>query len=92
MAGILGKVLVWAALAALARDGYLVWQGGPWRLAAAGEVWYALSPATLDLSQAVVQRYLWPGLWNPGIVTVLLWPAALVLGVPGLALLAFRRR
>jgi hypothetical protein len=43
----------------------------------------------------VTQRYVLPELWDSVLLTVLLWPAALVLGVPGLVLLAlgsFRRR
>ncbi len=57
------------------------------RLTALGELWYRLHPGSLELTQAVVERYLWPPLWNPGIVTVLLWPVAAVFGAVGLVLL-----
>lgn len=56
-------------------------------MSAAGELWYRLHPGSLELSQAVIERYLWPPLWNPGIVTILLWPAPLVFAIPGLAIL-----
>jgi hypothetical protein len=53
----------------------------------AGALWYRIHPYSLGLAQVVVQRHLLPDLWDPWIVTVLLWPAALVLAVPGLILL-----
>ena len=48
-----------------------------------GEVWFDLSPNTLNLMQAVVQRYLWPSLWDPTIIAVLKLPAVAVLGLVG---------
>ena len=85
---LIGGILLVAGLAALGLD---LWQGsqtGAFHLSAAGELWFRLHPGSLNLSQAVVQRYLLPELWDPVILTVLLWPAALVLAVPGLVLLA----
>ena len=52
-----------------------------------GLLWYRLSPASLNLLQAVVQRHLWPALWDPGIVFVLNLPASAVLAGLGLVLL-----
>jgi hypothetical protein len=95
---VLGGILVLAGIAALGFDLWQyaqVGQGQGFHLAAAGELWYRLSPGTLNLTQAVTQRYVLPELWDPVLLTILLWPAALVLGVPGLVLLAlgsFRRR
>ena len=51
-----------------------------------GELWRDLHFGSLQLAQAVVQRYLHPALWDPAIVWVLLLPAWLVFAVPGLAL------
>ena len=45
------------------------------RLTRLGELWFELSPGTLNLSQAVVQRYVSPYLWDPVIQTLLTWPA-----------------
>ena len=95
-----GGILLLAGMAAL---GFDLWQyvqgagqqGRGLHLTAAGELWYRLSPGTLNLTQAVTQRYVLPELWDPVLLTVLLWPACLVLGVPGLVLLALgslRRR
>ena len=38
-----------------------------------GALWYGLAPGSLNLTQAVVQRYLLPELWDPVIISVLTW-------------------
>jgi len=83
---------VLGAVFLLAGAGALVWDvthapAGGLRLSALGELWFRLSPYTLDLSRAITERYIWPELWDPGIVAVLLQPAVLVLGGLGLLLL-----
>ncbi|NYZ13163.1 hypothetical protein HL658_11415 [Azospirillum sp. RWY-5-1] len=84
---VLGILFLLAAAAALTND--LVAGGaGGFRLSALGELWFRLSPYTLDLSRAVTERYIWPALWDPVAVWVLLQPAVLVLGAVGLALMA----
>jgi hypothetical protein len=57
------------------------------RFAAAGEFWFHLHAASLNGLQAGVQRYVHPGLWDDFLQPLLLWPAILVFGVPGLVLL-----
>ena len=57
-----------------------------------GDLWGRLSAASLNLVQAIVQRYLFPALWDPVLVTFLLLPAWLVFGVPGLLLTLFGRK
>jgi hypothetical protein len=52
--------------------------------ASLGELWGRYSAASLNLVQAIVQRYLFPALWDPVLVTLLLLPAWIVVGVPGL--------
>lgn len=46
-----------------------------------GQLWYDVSPDTLNLSQAVTQRYIWPPLWDPGALWLLEKPAVAVFGV-----------
>lgn len=46
-----------------------------------GEIWFSLSPNSLNLMQAVTQRYVSPELWDPTIVTILKLPAILSLGL-----------
>ena len=62
----------------LERSGY--------RVIAAGELWFRLHPYSLNLSQAVVQRYIHPGLWDPLIVSILQWPFWSIFGAPGAVL------
>lgn len=90
------RLLVLAALAATIalaiRDVLTGTPGGP---ASLGEVWYALAPGSLNLAQAVVQRYISPALWDPVIIWVLGQPATAVSGLIAAALTALyvlRRR
>ncbi|MEE8271216.1 MAG: hypothetical protein V3R98_05730 [Alphaproteobacteria bacterium] len=85
-------VLVYGGL--IWRDGVAVFE------MTGGEHWFTVDLESLNLAQALIQRYLIPSLWDPVLVSVLLWPVAgglalvsAVLAVPGLVLLlAFRRR
>ncbi|WP_422364501.1 hypothetical protein [Pyruvatibacter mobilis] len=80
-----------ATIAAAAND--VLSQGG---MASLGQVWFALSPETLNLSQAVIQRYISPELWDPGIIWLLGQPATVIFGLIALvfflAAWAFTRR
>jgi hypothetical protein len=60
---------------------------GEYRIMALGEVWYRIDRASLNLVQAVVQRYVAPWLWEDVAQPLLLLPGWVVLGVPGLFLL-----
>lgn len=55
-----------------------------------GDLWARMDGASLNLVQAIVQRYLLPALWDPMLVTVLLLPAWPLLG--GAAALFLLRR
>lgn len=55
-----------------------------------GDAWGTLNAPSLNLVQAVLQRYIHPAVWDPVLVTVLLLPAWLVLAVPGLLCLVDR--
>ncbi|HXZ00680.1 MAG TPA: hypothetical protein VEI03_11815 [Stellaceae bacterium] len=83
---ILGWLLVLAALVVLVAD-LIAWlDTRHFAPTAMGLLWFEISPTTLELAQPAIQRHVAAWLWDP-IVFVLTWPAALVLGVPGLALL-----
>ncbi len=82
----LGWLLV---LAAVAVAGWELLAPNPavgYDLRPAGELWYLLAPGSLNLLQAVVERYIWPPLWDPGVISILQLPALVVFAVPGLAL------
>ena len=53
----------------------------------AGQFWYDLSPSSLNITQAVIQRYTVPEIWDPFIVSILALPAWLVFLIPGVLLL-----
>ena len=79
----LGLVLLGLAALALIYEVIATASTGGYRTIAAGEFWFRLHPYSLNLSQAVVQRYLSPGLWDPVIVSLLQWPVWSILGAPG---------
>ena len=94
---IVGRLIGWVAFlagaAALVRD-LLVWINTKhWAPIALGQLWYQLNRSSLNLVQAVIQRYIHPFLWDPIIVTILLSWAFAVLMILGVLLLAvFRKR
>jgi hypothetical protein len=85
---LIGWIIFLTGIAVLARD-VLVWiDTGRWVPIALGQLWFDLDRSSLNLVQAVVQRYIHPFLWDPIIVTVLLWWAFAVLMVLGVLVLA----
>src|SRR6516162_11838373 len=94
---ILGRLIGWivflAGAAVLVRD-FLVWvDTKTWAPIALGQLWYQLNRSSLNLVQAVIQRYIHPFLWDPIIVSVLLsWAFAVLMILGALLLVVFRRR
>ena len=94
---IVGRVIGWlvllAGLSVLTRD-LMVWiDRKVWAPLALGELWYELSRSSLNLVQAVIQRYLSPFLWNTVIVRILLcWAFAVLIALGAGLLLIFRSR
>jgi hypothetical protein len=98
---IIGRALGWAlVIIALLIVGAGI---GIWLVAGpttGGELWFRLDHESLNLVQAITQRYISPWLWDPVIVDILLWPAGLAVmplavipALIGIALVAlFRRR
>ncbi|MDV6227154.1 hypothetical protein R2G56_12725 [Nitratireductor aquimarinus] len=59
-----------------------------------GESWYSVSPDTLNLSQALIQRYTFPVIWDPAIIYILTLPGWLVFAVLALLFhaIGYRRK
>ncbi|KAB2851364.1 MAG: hypothetical protein F9K44_01815 [Hyphomicrobiaceae bacterium] len=57
-----------------------------------GEHWFKLHVASLNLLQAMTERYVSPKLWDPVLVTILHRPTWLVLGVIGVVLFYLGRQ
>ena len=84
---LIGWVIFLTGLSVLVRD-VLVWiDTKQWAPISLGQLWFDFSRSSLNLVQAVVQRYIHPLLWDPIIVTILLCWAFAVLMVLGLLIL-----
>jgi hypothetical protein len=94
---IVGRVIGWIVLlaggAVLVRD-LLVWiDTKHWAPIALGQLWYQLNRSSLNLIQAVTQRYIHPFLWDPIIVSILLsWAFAVLMVFGVLLVVLFRKR
>ena len=90
---VLGWIFIALGLAVFARDVWIFLESGAVAMTPVGQIWYALHPGSLNLVQAVVERYLHPVLWDPVIFSILLLPAALLFLAIGIVLaLVFRSR
>jgi hypothetical protein len=92
----IGRLIGWifflAGVSVLVRD-VLAWiDTKHWAPIALGQLWYDFNRSSLNLVQAVVQRYIHPFLWDPIIVTILLCWAFAVLMALGLLILALSGR
>jgi len=89
----LSIIFLLAAAFFLAGDIY-VWAtgGGAFELHPFGQWWAWIHRDSLLLLQPAVERHLSPALWDPGIQTVLEWPAVLDFAVPGAVFWLLRRR
>ena len=90
---LIGWVIFLTGLSVLVRD-VLVWIDTKlWAPISLGQLWFDFSRSSLNLVQAVTQRYIHPFLWDPIIVSILLSWAFAVLMVLGILILAvFRKR
>ena len=75
MRKIIGGILLALALAVLIWEASEYAQFGEWRLIVFGEIAFRIFPEWLNLTQAIIERYILPWLWDPMIQTFLLWPA-----------------
>jgi hypothetical protein len=75
-------ILIAVGIAAAEVVGFV--RSGDRRLASIGEFWFAVDPAGINTTQAVIQRYLHPSIWDglrPILVSVPALLLPLVLGV-----------
>ena len=78
------------AILAVTVASYEAWQAAAdtsWNILSLGELWYKIDSQSLSVSQAGIQRYVVPWLWEPVITTILRMPAWAVFSAPGLLLL-----
>ena len=90
---LIGWIFLLAGLGVLARDMFVWIDTKHWAPIAVGQLWFDLDRSSLNLVQAVVQRYIHPFLWDPIIVTILLsWAFAVLMILGVLLLVVFRKR
>ena len=87
VARLFGLFLLLVALLVLAADLAAAGQGSDSQIMPLGALWYSLNPASLNLVQAVIERYIWEPLWDPVLLAVLQWPAAPAFGLLGVLLM-----
>ena len=89
----IGLWLLAGALVALVVDGAKTIAAGSIITTPLGQLWYSVSPDTLNTAQAAVQRSFHPLLWDPVIQSILVAPSFVVFGVLGaLLMLAGRKK
>lgn len=93
---ILGRLVGWAlffaGIGVLAHDAILWRESGHWMPILFGQLWYDVNAPSLNLAQVVVQRYLWPPLWDGAIVRLLLcWAFAVPMAAGVFLVLVCRR-
>jgi ABC-type Fe3+ transport system permease subunit len=87
----LAFVFLIAALAAAIYEVLLYFGSDEYRSYPLGQLWFDLDPGSLNLVQAVTERYIAQWLWDPVIFTLLQWPAWSVFGGIGVILLFLTR-
>ena len=94
---IIGRLIGWivflAGAAVLIHD-VIVWiETKIWAPIALGQLWYELNRSSLNITQAVTQRYIHPFLWDPIIVSILwCWAFAVLMTLGLIILVIFTRR
>jgi hypothetical protein len=89
----IGWILCIAGAAVLVRDAVAWFETKLWMPIAVGQLWYALDRSSLNLVQAVIQRYVSPFLWDRILVPFLLcWASAVLIGLGTVILVLARKR
>ena len=87
---LIGRMFLTLSLILIGHEVLNALESGEYRLIALGELWFRLDQAmgtgSLNISQAIIQRYISPWLWGGVFQNVLIAPAWLVFGIPGAAL------
>lgn len=92
---VLGIWLMLLAVVALVYDGTrMLADNGTLVFTSLGEHWYSIHPPSLNATQAAIERYVAPFLWDPVMTSILLLPAWIVVGALGVLiyLLGYRRK
>ena len=83
---VIGALFILAALVAAGMELVQWFSSGTYKPMTLGGLWYMFHRASLNASQAVIQRYIAPWLWDPTITWVLIQPVWATAGLPGAVL------
>ena len=89
---VLGLALLAIALVLVIIEAYGYFRDGYWQSYLLGQFWYSWRPGTLNLTQAVTERYLHWWLWDYGIGQLVIWPLWVSAGGLGLLFYVIGRR
>jgi len=89
---ILGLLFLAGGFVSLVVDGVASIASGSLVMTPLGQAWFNVHPASLNLTQAVIERYTFPFLWDPVFVSVLFLPSWIVFAVLGAVLYYIGRR
>lgn len=89
-ARIIGWILLALSLILIGHEALNALEGEGYNLIALGQLWFmidqSMDTGSLNVTQAVIQRYVSVWLWEAVIQNILIAPSWLVLGIPGLLL------
>ena len=88
-------IVAWAALILALliamRDGLTSLEQNALVIRRLGQIWFEIDPPSLNLAQAVVERYLAPWLWDDVIIHILQVPAVAIFAVLGIGFMILSR-
>jgi hypothetical protein len=91
MVRFVGWTLICLSFAILGWELYQLADTGKFMLSSWGELWFSAHPSSLNLYQAVVERYISTELWDQFLAPMLQWDAFMVFAVPGVVLASLPR-
>ena len=84
---VIGWVFIVAALGVAGWELYVFFATGRYTNFSLGQLWFTISPASLNLTQAGIERHVLPALWDPVLITALRAPAWITFALIGLLLI-----
>ena len=89
---VIGWILLALGVAILCHDLVKWILSGVFEVIDVGLFWFLVHPDSLKLAEPAIARHIHPFLWHPVMSSILLAPAFLIFGVPGVMLLYLTRR
>lgn len=89
---VLGILLIAIAILALGFDAQLSAEDAEPQFKALGQWWYELDRGSYNGIQVLLERHIWPPLWDPVLLTAVQWPVWVVVAPVGILLFIFGRR